>query len=159
MYRLIDCITQEHHYGLVAVAAFICVVGSVLSVHMTSRLRQWSGKRRLVQLPLASLITGATIWSTHFIAMLAYEPGFEHGYEPVLTGVSLLVGIGGAFAANAGFAFARGAMAPLLSGAIFGMTVAASITPGCAPICCRGSLSGPTARLRFRCCWGSGLAR
>ena len=125
MYRLIDCITQEHHYGLVAVAAFICVVGAVLSVHMTSRLRQWSGKRRLVQLPLASLITGATIWSTHFIAMLAYEPGFEHGYEPVLTGVSLLVGIGGAFAANAGFAFARGAMAPLLSGAIFGMTVAA----------------------------------
>lgn len=125
MYRLIDCITQEHHYGLVAVAAFICVVGSVLSVHMTSRLRQWTGKRRLVQLPLASLITGSTIWSTHFIAMLAYEPGYEHGYEPVLTGVSLLVGIGGAFAANAGFAFARGAMAPLLSGAIFGMTVAA----------------------------------
>ncbi|WP_420005069.1 putative bifunctional diguanylate cyclase/phosphodiesterase [Arenibacterium sp. LLYu02] len=125
MYRLLDCLTQEHHYGLVAVAAFICVVGAVLSVHMTSRLRQWTGKRRLVQLPLASLITGATIWSTHFIAMLAYEPGYDHGYEPVLTGVSLLVGIGGAFAANAGFAFARGAMAPLLSGAIFGMTVAA----------------------------------
>jgi diguanylate cyclase (GGDEF)-like protein len=125
MYRLLDCITQEHNYGLVAVAALICVVGSVLSTHMSARLTEWRGKRRLVQLPLAGLITGATIWSTHFIAMLAYEPGYDHGYEPVMTGVSLVVGVLGAFAANAGLAFARGASAPIMAGAIFGMTVSA----------------------------------
>jgi len=125
MYRMLDCITQEHHYGLVAVAALICVIGSALSVHMTARLTEWTGKRRLVQLPLAGLISGATIWSTHFIAMLAYEPGYAHGYEPVLTGVSLLVGVLGAFAANAGLAFARDASAPIMAGAIFGMTVSA----------------------------------
>ncbi len=125
MYRLLDCITQQHHYGLVAVAAFICVIGSVLSVHMSARLTEWTGKRRLVQLPLAGLITGATIWSTHFIAMLAYEPGYDHAYEPVLTGLSLLVGVLGALTANAGLAFARGPAAPLMAGAIFGMTVSA----------------------------------
>lgn len=105
MYRLLDCITQEHHFGLVAVAALICVIGSVISVHMSGRLTEWTGKRRLVQLPLAGLITGATIWSTHFIAMTAYEPGYEHGYEPILTGASLLVGVLGSFAANAGACF------------------------------------------------------
>ena len=125
MYRLLDCITQEHHYGLVAVAALICIIGSALSAHMSTRLTQWSGNRRLLQLPLAGLITGATIWSTHFIAMLAYEPGYDHAYEPVLTGVSLLVGILGSLAANAGLAFARGAVAPYLAGAIFGLTVSA----------------------------------
>ncbi|KUP91186.1 putative bifunctional diguanylate cyclase/phosphodiesterase [Tritonibacter horizontis] len=125
MYRLLDCITQEHHYGLVAVAAFICVVGSALSVHMSTRLTEWTGKRRLVQLPLASLITGATIWSTHFIGMLAYEPGYDHGYEPVLTGVSLVVAVLGSLVANLGLAFARDNVAPVLAGAVFGMTVAA----------------------------------
>lgn len=125
MYRLLDCITQEHHYGLVAVAAFICVVGSALSVHMSTRLTEWTGKRRLVQLPLASLITGATIWSTHFIGMLAYEPSYDHGYEPVLTGVSLVVAVLGSLVANLGLAFARDNVAPVLAGAVFGMTVAA----------------------------------
>ena len=125
MYRLLDCITQEHHYGLVAVAALICIVGSALSAHMSTRLTQWTGKRRLVQLPLAGLVTGATIWSTHFIAMLAYEPGYDHAYEPVLTGVSLLVGVLGSLAANAGLAFARGAVGPILAGAVFGLTVSA----------------------------------
>ncbi|GAA6196978.1 bifunctional diguanylate cyclase/phosphodiesterase [Pseudophaeobacter arcticus] len=125
MYRLLDCITQDHIYGLVAVAAFICVIGSVLSTHMSSRLTQWKGKRRLVQLPLAGLITGATIWSTHFIAMLAYNPGYAHGYEPVLTGLSLLVGILGSVAANAWLAYGNNRYAPYVAGAIFGLCVAA----------------------------------
>lgn len=125
MYRLLDCITQEHIYGLVAVAALICVIGSVLSTHMSSRLTQWTGIRRLVQLPLAGLITGATIWSTHFIAMLSYNPGYAHGYEPVLTGVSLLVGVLGALAANAGLAYGRSQYAVYGAGTIFGLSVAA----------------------------------
>ncbi|MDE4098556.1 putative bifunctional diguanylate cyclase/phosphodiesterase [Phaeobacter gallaeciensis] len=125
MYRLLDCITQEHIYGLVAVAAFICVIGSVLSTHMSTRLTQWTGMRRLVQLPLAGLITGATIWSTHFIAMLSYDPGYAHGYEPVLTGVSLLVGVIGSLAANTGLAYARSRIAACAAGAVFGLTVTA----------------------------------
>ncbi|NIZ14155.1 bifunctional diguanylate cyclase/phosphodiesterase [Phaeobacter sp. HF9A] len=125
MYRLLDCITQEHIYWLLATAAVICVIGSTLSVHMSTRLTQWTGRRRMVQLPMAGLITGATIWSTHFIAMLAYDPGYAHGYEPVLTGVSLLVGVLGAFAANIGLAYAKGLAGVYLAGALFGLTVSA----------------------------------
>jgi diguanylate cyclase (GGDEF)-like protein len=125
MYRLLDCITQDHIYGLVAVAAFICVIGSVLSTHMSARLTQWKGRRRLVQLPLAGLIAGATIWSTHFIAMLSYNPGYAHGYEPVMTGVSLLVGVLGALAANAGLAYGRSRYSASMAGAVFGLSVTA----------------------------------
>ena len=157
MYRLLDCITQEHHYGLVAIAAFICVIGSFLSIHMTSRLKEWSGKRRWVQLPMAGLISGATIWSTHFIAMLAYEPGYEHGYEPVLTGISLLVGVGGAMAANAGFAFARGAFTPALSGVIFGMTVAAMHYTGMRAYLLPGGIEWSLSTVFVSCLLGSVL--
>lgn len=125
MYRLLDCITQDHIYGLVAVAALICVIGSVLSTHMSSRLTQWTGKRRLVQLPLVGLITGATIWSTHFIAMLSYNPGYAHGYEPVLTGVSLLLGVFGSLLANAVLAYGRSPYAVYVAGVIFGLGAAA----------------------------------
>ncbi|OIQ44235.1 MAG: bifunctional diguanylate cyclase/phosphodiesterase [Roseobacter sp. MedPE-SW] len=125
MYRLLDCITQDHIYGLVAVAAIICVIGSVLSTHMSSRLLQWTGKRRIVQLPLAGLITGATIWSTHFIAMLSYNPGYAHGYEPVMTGVSLLVGVLGSIVANAGLAYGKSRYGAYIAGAVFGLCVAA----------------------------------
>jgi diguanylate cyclase (GGDEF)-like protein len=125
MYRLLDCITQEHDYAFVAVAALICVIGSLLSVHMSGRLTEWTGKRKVVQLPLAGLVTGATIWSTHFIAMTAYDPGYEHGYEPVLTATSLLVGVIGSFAANASLAFVPGRGAPVLAGGLFGLTVSA----------------------------------
>lgn len=123
MYRILDCLTQQHNYVLVAVAALVCVTGVCLSVRLTNRLNGARERRRLVQLGLSSMIAGATIWSTHFIAMLAYEPGFEHGYEPLVTGLSLLAGVLGVLAANTVLAFNTGRHAALLAGAVFGLAV------------------------------------
>ncbi|KIC31065.1 putative bifunctional diguanylate cyclase/phosphodiesterase [Leisingera sp. ANG-S5] len=123
MYRILDCLTQQHNYVLVAVAALVCVTGVCLSVRLTNRLNGARERRRLVQLGLSSMIAGATIWSTHFIAMLAYEPGFEHGYEPLVTGLSLLAGVLGVLAANTVLAFGTGRHAALLAGAVFGLAV------------------------------------
>ncbi|MBY6056632.1 EAL domain-containing protein [Leisingera daeponensis] len=124
MYRILDCITQQHNYWLVIVAALVCVAGISLTVRLTNRLPGAKGRRRLVQLWLSSMIAGATIWSTHFIAMLAYEPGFEHGYEPLVTGLSLLVAVLGVLAANAVLAFGTGRHAAWLAGGLFGLAVA-----------------------------------
>lgn len=114
---------MQHDTGLVLVAAIVCIVGSSLSVRLSSRLADISGQRRLVQLGLCSMIGGATIWSTHFIAMLAYDPGFDHGYEPVLTAGSLLLAMLGVLAANSVLAFGRGRLVPLLAGGLFGLAV------------------------------------
>lgn len=125
MYRILDCITVQHHSGLVAVAALVCIVGASLSVRLSSRLAGSNGRRRLVQLGLSSMIGGATIWSTHFIGMLAYDPGFENGYEPLVTGLSLLIGMLGVLAANTVLAFGKGKYQPLLAGGLFGLAVSA----------------------------------
>ena len=34
---------------------------------------------------LGGIAGGATIWCTHFVAMMAYSPGVDVAYEPVLT--------------------------------------------------------------------------
>ena len=50
--------------------------------------------RRLAWLGLTGLSTGAGIWSTHFVAMLAYDSGFPTAYDPTLTMASLVIAIG-----------------------------------------------------------------
>nr|WP_303705822.1 EAL domain-containing protein [Brevundimonas naejangsanensis] len=73
---------------------------------------------------LGALAGGATIWCTHFVAMIAYRPGVEIAYEPLLTGVSLAIAIVGVGLALGG-ATIRGRFMPALGGAVFGLAVAA----------------------------------
>ena len=39
----------------------------------------------------AGLMVGCGIWATHFIAMLAYEPGVDLAYDIALTALSLIL--------------------------------------------------------------------
>ena len=124
MYSVIECLTRDHDHILVAAAALVCVCGSIVSVMLSRRLLAANGMRKRVQTILSSLITGTTIWSTHFIAMLAYDPGIEHGYEPVRTGLSLLVAILGMGVVNTILGFGHGRAKFLFSGLLFGLCVA-----------------------------------
>ncbi len=123
MSGIFEFITQDHDYWLVVTAGLVCVAGSCLTTMTLRRLITAIGFRKRVQLVMSSLITGATIWATHFIAMLAYDPVVEHGYEPLLTGMSLGVAIIGALATNAAFAFLQGRQQYLIAGTLFALTV------------------------------------
>ena len=125
MYRVLECITQEHEYGLLSLAVLICVTGSCLTVLLSRRMIRANGRRRAFQLALTSIIGGTTIWSTHFIAMLAYEPGHDHGYEPVNTAVSLGVAIMGLMIANMILSCNRLTYRAPLGGMVFGLAVSA----------------------------------
>ena len=54
---------------------------------------QATGSHRLGLLLLTGVCSGAGIWATHFVAMLAYEPGMSTAYEPVATTASLLISV------------------------------------------------------------------
>lgn len=123
VYRLYESLTQDHNFWLVGVAAFVCVVGSCLTSMTLRRLIVASGQRRHLQLIMSSLVTGATIWATHFIAMLAYDPVVDHGYDPILTVVSLGLAFVGALITNATMSYATGRKRFILPGIIFGLTV------------------------------------
>ncbi|WP_420470875.1 bifunctional diguanylate cyclase/phosphodiesterase [Brevundimonas sp. FT23042] len=122
--RVLTCLTEDHNLLLVALAAVICVVGSVVLNRLFDKTRRSSARARLPWLFLGAMAGGATIWCTHFVAMLAYQPGVEVAYAPVLTGVSLLVAMGAC-----GLAIGVGAMqfrhAAPVGGAVFGLGVTA----------------------------------
>ncbi|EBA18067.1 diguanylate cyclase/phosphodiesterase [Roseobacter sp. SK209-2-6] len=71
------------------------------------------------------MIGGATIWSTHFIAMLAYDPGYAHGYEPLATAGSLAIAIIGTSLANYLLAYKLNGKYDIRSGLVFGLTISA----------------------------------
>ncbi len=123
MYRVYACLTQEHSYGLVLAAALACVVGACLSAIMAQRLLNPKGRGRLIHILLAGIIAGATIWATHFIAMLAYDTGVEHWFETQETVLSLIVAVVGMSISFGILSFSVNRRLYILSGAVFGVTV------------------------------------
>ncbi len=125
MLRVIGCFTQEHNFLLTMAAAVVCMLGSGLSIRLFMRARRARRSLRRIHIGLTSMIAGATVWATHFIAMLAYDPVVEHGYEPVITGASLLVAIAGSAISFSIAAEARSNWASVRGGATLGLTIVA----------------------------------
>ena len=121
--RIVDCLTNAHNLALVALAALICVLGSWITVSLLKRVRSARTGARAAWVFLGAVAGGATVWCTHFVAMIAYEPGIQVAYEPDLTGLSLFVAICGSGAAllTASLRFRGSALA---GGVLFGLTVA-----------------------------------
>jgi diguanylate cyclase (GGDEF)-like protein/PAS domain S-box-containing protein len=93
MLRILTCLTVEHDLRLVLLAAFICFLSCYVAVTLTQRARATTGAARNLWLGAAGTSSGFGIWATHFIAMLAYDPGVAMGYDVKLTLISLAVAI------------------------------------------------------------------
>jgi diguanylate cyclase (GGDEF)-like protein len=91
---------------------------------LLEHIRIATGATRRLWLAVAASACGFGIWATHFIAMLAFEPGLPSGYDLTLTGLSLIVAI---VLTGIGFAVAVFADRPplvWLGGAIVGGGIA-----------------------------------
>jgi diguanylate cyclase (GGDEF)-like protein/PAS domain S-box-containing protein len=120
--RVYTCIVHEHDLRFVLVAGLICLLAAFTSFSIFERAR-FSESRRLVWLALAGFVAGTGIWSTHFVAMLAFQPDLPIGYDVPLTALStaaavLLTGAGWWTAARGS------ALATLIGGAIMGSGIA-----------------------------------
>jgi diguanylate cyclase len=91
MFRILSCVTQEHDWRLVVLAGIVCLVASLVAIKLFHRARATHKRARLAWLALAGAATGCGIWATHFIAMLAYEPGVTIGYDIGLTALSFVL--------------------------------------------------------------------
>ncbi|MBR1223484.1 MULTISPECIES: EAL domain-containing protein [unclassified Bradyrhizobium] len=106
MFRVLSCLTVEHDWRLVLLAGLVCFVASVVAIHIFHRAISSHARTRLIWIAIAGAAIGYGIWATHFIAMLAYEPGVTTGYGVALTGLSLAAAMiltsgGFGFSANA----------------------------------------------------------
>jgi methyl-accepting chemotaxis protein len=125
MLRVFNCLASEHDWRLVVVAAVVCFLASLTAVNMLRRARASAGWGCTAWLAAAGGAAGSGIWATHFIAMLAYDPGVGIAYNVALTGLSLLAA---AVVTGLGLSVAVGWTAPLAAptaGAIVGLGVAA----------------------------------
>lgn len=117
------CIAVEHDPWLVALAVLICSVGAFAIVQMFERARCTSGMQQLGWAFLTSVASGATIWCTHFVAMLAFRAGVPVTLDPVLTITSLVIAITGTFIGVGLAAWGPRDFYGTLGGAIFGLAI------------------------------------
>jgi PAS domain S-box-containing protein len=115
MFKVLTCLTVEHDWRLVLLAVLICFLASLTAINLFHRAHAASGRTRLGWLATAGAATGCGIWATHFIAMLAYEPGIPIAYSVSLLALSLtaaatvtVIGLGVSLAGRARWAAALG---------------------------------------------------
>lgn len=92
MLQVYSCIVQEHDFRLVVVAGILCLLSAITAFTILERARA-GRSRRFAWLALAAFVSGTGIWSTHFVAMLAYQPDLPMGYDAALTLLSVLAAI------------------------------------------------------------------
>ncbi|THV24696.1 putative bifunctional diguanylate cyclase/phosphodiesterase [Peteryoungia ipomoeae] len=145
MYSVISCIAVDHDPVLLIVAVLVCVLGSHLTMRLFGRVRNTVQAQRVTWIVLTSFIGGATIWSTHFIAMLGYRSDVVVGYEPVATLSSLVLSVA---VTGAGFAIAAlTSRGPLVEagGVVLGLGIAAMHYVGMSGYEVQGELAWNTA--------------
>jgi diguanylate cyclase (GGDEF)-like protein len=125
MYQVLNCLSTEHDWRLVLLGAVVCLLASAVAISLFHRARASSGRTRLIWLGLDAAVSGCGIWATHFIAMLAYDPGSGAGYSIRVTVLSLIFAVAitavGLAVALSGTHRSRAA----IGGAIVGIGVAA----------------------------------
>lgn len=125
MLAVLSCIAVDHDPVSLVAAVLVCVLGSLLTMRLFSRLRNTRGETRASWIALTSVIGGSSIWTTHFVAMMGYEADALAGYEPVATLLSLVLAI---TVTGVGLAIAAATQRSLLieaGGAIVGAGIAA----------------------------------
>ncbi|WP_456719706.1 MULTISPECIES: bifunctional diguanylate cyclase/phosphodiesterase [unclassified Bradyrhizobium] len=124
MFRVLTCLSGEHDWRLVLLAGLVCFVASIVAVNIFHRAIASQARTRLIWIAIAGAAIGYGIWATHFIAMLAYEPGVPTGYGIVLTGLSLVAAM---MLTSGGLGLAAGDSSPWrapVGGAVIGAGIA-----------------------------------
>lgn len=124
MLKVYNCIATAHDLRLVGLAAVICAIASLAAINLLRHARLSTGHMRKVWLAVSAISTGFGIWSTHFIAMLAFSPGIPNGYNISLTALSLIAAI---VLTGAGLAMSmqpKWRLGPWLGGAVVGGGIA-----------------------------------
>ena len=93
MLTVYTCIVTQHDLRLVGLAALICALASYTAVNLLHHVGRSQREMRRIWLAVSAIATGFGIWSTHFIAMLAFQPALPSGYNIALTIVSLVAAI------------------------------------------------------------------
>ncbi len=119
---LYTCITEQHDLRLVILAGIVCIFGCFTAVNLFVRAREAIGKRRLALVSAAAAVFGAGVWTTHYIAELAFKPGLPVAYDGALTALSIVIAMSVTWL---GMVVVLRFQSPLIGGGIIGAAIAA----------------------------------
>ena len=71
----------------------MCLFGTWVGMRHFARARATEGSTRHGWLFMASVGTGAALWASTFISILALDPFMVSGFEPLATGIVLVLAI------------------------------------------------------------------
>ena len=78
---------------LVLLAGAVCLFGSWVGMRHFARARATKGTTRHGWLLMASIVTGAALWASTFVSILALDPLMASGFEPLAAGTVLVTAI------------------------------------------------------------------
>jgi diguanylate cyclase (GGDEF)-like protein/PAS domain S-box-containing protein len=132
---------EDHDLRLVLVAALVCALSTFAGMTLLNHARRSEQLARRVWLGVAAVSVGFGIWTTHFVAMLAYDPGIALGYDMGVTLLSLAVAIAlvGSGLWYAAYGVRRSDM--VLAGTIVGLGIGAMHYVGMAAVIVGGSVA------------------
>lgn len=90
----------EHDPLLVLAAVLACVIGCHTTFRLAEHAHVAQGRLRHRRSIIAGIVAGASIWATHFLAMLALSHNMAMQYEIGMTMASILIAMAGGALAN-----------------------------------------------------------
>lgn len=140
MDALLDFFLQVHDPRFVVLAGIVCLVSSFACVNLLRHAGRARDRMRLVWIMVSALSVGFGIWATHFIAILAFRPGFPLSHDLALTALSLLIAVG-LCGLGIGMAVrAQGPMDRFLGGGVIGIGIASMHYVGIAALLLGGEV-------------------
>ncbi|WHA44142.1 bifunctional diguanylate cyclase/phosphodiesterase [Agrobacterium larrymoorei] len=118
------CLAYQHNLWLVLLAGALCFLSNLGSMLFLRAAGRSISYQRWTWLCVMGFAGGFGIWSTHFVAMLAYDPGIVVGYDRDLTLLSLAVAFASTFTAGAVILVLPRRQGTIAAGLIFGFGVA-----------------------------------
>ena len=121
MLLVLGCVYYQHDLRLLAAAACVCIFACITARAMVLRAgASQEMQTRVIWLLGAGMVSGAGVWATHFVAMLAYDISLPMRFDLGLTFLSVVMAMA---ISAAGFAlsFSRA------GGAVGGMVVGSAV--------------------------------
>ncbi|MCW5694829.1 MAG: EAL domain-containing protein [Pseudolabrys sp.] len=125
MQTILLCLTTQHDWRLAGLAVAVCVLASFTAIAIYRKACADKGPARWLWLGVGAAASGFGIWSTHFIAMLAYLPGVDSGFDLGPTIGSLIVALAFAFLGQGTALVGRSRLASLVGGGLAGLGISA----------------------------------
>ena len=91
MNTILNCLVQQHDWRIMPFAGLVSVFSLLIALSLFDRARNVARRSRRVYAIAVPLVGGLGVWSTHFIAMKAYDVGVPVRYDMSETSLSLAV--------------------------------------------------------------------